>query len=105
MVIFYNLINIAGINAHVIHKCNLNEGEIISERRLFLKAIGLALVRENIRIRARDPRLEKCIRNILQKLSGTPADPAPAAPRSNTRGRCGYCPNRKTWYFCVKCQK
>ena len=62
MVIFYNLLNIAGINAHVIHKCNSNEGEIISERRLFLKAIGLALVRENIRMRAWDSRLEKYIK-------------------------------------------
>ena len=104
MVIFYNLLNIAGINAHVIHKCNTNEGEIISERRLCLKAIGLALVRENIRIRARDdPRLEKDVRNIAQKLSGTPADPA--APRPNKRGRCGYCPNRKTKVFLCQMSK
>lgn len=103
MVIFYNLLNIAGINSHVIHKCNANGNDIISERRLFLKTIGLTLVKENMLSRARDPHIQKEIRNIAQTLSGVPADPAP--PRGNIRGRCAYCPNRKTRYFCVKCQK
>lgn len=104
MAIFYNLLNIAGINSFVVHKSNARADSTITERRLFLKELGLMLVKENMTLRANDPHIKKEIRQIGQKLSGTDARPAPA-PEDNKRGRCAYCRNRKTKYFCRKCHK
>lgn len=105
MVIFYNLLNIAGINAHVICQSNSpDETNQYKERRLFLKKLSFDLVKENMKIRSTNPRIRKDIRHLGLKLCGTSASTVRARPET-THGRCEYCRNRKTRFFCQKCYK
>lgn len=102
LVIFYGMLNLAGINAFIIHRSN-NEPESQINRRLFLKQLGLELVKVNIAKRATMLNLPRNIRQTAAKFAGVNMVP-PQDPPPNKRGYCKYCKKRQTRYFCKFCK-
>ena len=102
MVIFYRLLNIAGINGFIVYCKNGNEP---MKRRKFLKKLCFELVDEHIKKRATIITLPKQLRQKLTKVTGTQMQNEP--PRSGKRARCHDCQgrDRKTQYFCTVCYK
>lgn len=99
MVFFYGLLNVAAINAFVIYSSNKNNAEM--NRRIFMKRLGTQLVMDHMKRRAVDTHLPRAIRQSAIKLSGI--EESHPAPPENKKGRCKYCKDRKTRYYCKKC--
>lgn len=106
MVVFFCLLNTAGINAQVIVASNKKFAEKIV-RRKFLQELGISLVKPFMEERVHIVSLPKKLRSEIKKF--LPADEEPAAPRERlARGRCDVCPrsrDRKTPFSCEKCYK
>jgi hypothetical protein len=106
LVLFYRLLDIAGINAQVIFTCNNIDAN--RPRRLFLKDIGMEMVKPQAAKRSSLKNIPKQIRQSAKKIGQVGEE---AANRPNVRPkktRCTVCPrNRdiKTSSFCVKCNK
>ncbi|XP_055838818.1 piggyBac transposable element-derived protein 4-like [Episyrphus balteatus] len=105
MVIFYSLMNVAGINSYVIYGFN-NQNKKIN-RRTFLEALSYDLINVHLRKRAYNTCLPRSLRQRITdicKLDG----PESSVTANNTKiGRCSYCSskkNRKTRYNCVSCK-
>ncbi|XP_023225627.1 piggyBac transposable element-derived protein 4-like isoform X2 [Centruroides sculpturatus] len=107
MVIFYCLLNIAGVNAHIIHHSNKNTTNDIS-RKGFLKQLGLELMFEQIERRKHMCCLPKDIRESAKRICPSPSSPKTSVETENKRKRCADCgraKNRYTKYKCKKCEK
>ncbi|KAJ8885235.1 hypothetical protein PR048_011431 [Dryococelus australis] len=65
--IFYSLLNIAGINANIIHIGNNNCEQ---KRRLFLRELVIGLVDEHLHSRAHITNVPKTLKERVQKISG-----------------------------------
>lgn len=107
IVMFYNMINIAGINGHVVYKSNSQEmNELTKSRRVFLTNLALDLVNPQLQKRATNQHISRDTRKIACRLTGISLQDCTAAPSTGRkRGKCFYCKNRNTQYFCQKCQK
>ena len=99
MVVFYGLLNVAAINAFVINTSNENTDKV--NRRIFLKQLGLQLVVDNMKRRAVNQHIPRAVRQSAGRLSGTKEEVP--VPSENKRGRCKYCKDRKTKYYCKLC--
>lgn len=102
-VVFYNIMNIANINAFVIHRHNNPATECSNSRRLFIRHLGLSLVHENIIKRASMKNLPTTIQQTAAKYAGIVLEEEPT-PAPTKRGYCKYCRRRKTRYFCKFCK-
>lgn len=91
MVIFYTLLNIAGINSYIIHKNNRNAPKT-PPRRLFLEQLGMELVDGHIRRRAVQENIPRTIRTRLMEICSI--DIPHNAPVA-THGRCYWCGSKK----------
>lgn len=107
--IFYNLLDIVGINSNVLHKgSQAPEKESIPNRRSFLKNLARDLVtplmRERLEIRSLPVELRVIIGKILNiKPVDTNVDQRPSSS-----GRCTFCErkkDRKSRVMCKKCKK
>lgn len=65
MVIFYTILNVAAINAHVIYKGNLNDD--LEKRRHILQSLAVEMTKQHIRRRSEILTLEKC--HLLMPVS------------------------------------
>lgn len=103
MVIFYHLMNVAGVNSRIIFLANKNE---FTTRRDFLKKLALSLVDEQLRIRAQITSLPEEIKNLLQKYKPQ-EEPEPGTSRAPKRQRCQPCyqHTKKTSISVYRCQK
>ena len=104
MVIFYNLLNIAGINSQVIYASNNPDKKIL--RRLFLRQLANDLVKPHLQVRSAMSNIPRSLRLRLQEISGSNIEPD--VPQNVLPGRCAYCTskkNRKTRFQCYKCNK
>lgn len=106
---FYNLLDIVGINSNILHKgSNTPEKEFMPNRRSFLKKLAQDLVtplmRERLEIRSLPLELRVVIGRILNiKLEDTNPDQRPSSS-----GRCTFCErkkDRKSRVMCNKCKK
>lgn len=126
MVLFMNMIDLAGVNAFVLWKDihpEWHEGNE-SRRRLFLLELAKKLVDPMIRRRLNDPSIRKTqptamlqmMSNCLESISETSEEGEPATePRPTTssdtakkRSRCYMCPRKndtKVNIFCSVCKK
>lgn len=102
---FYGILDQAGVNALVLFKNKHTEQT--TERRSFLKDLGLQLARPFMEERLKKP-LPKDLQEGIKKILGitleTP-DPNPARNKPK-QARCSSCPrskDRKTKTFCAKC--
>lgn len=104
MVVFYGLLNVAGINAAIIFS---SQQPTVQNRRTFLKQLGLELVKEHLRDRASNTHLPIATRVNARKFAGLPAeDTEPTLGSTNTRRDCAFCTKRrKSRYFCEMCCK
>ncbi|GBP79127.1 PiggyBac transposable element-derived protein 4 [Eumeta japonica] len=106
MVIFYSLMNVAGINTFIIYLQN-NPNKKIS-RRVFLEALAYDLINPQLRRRALISSLPRNIRLRLTEICKLDGPESAATSNNNKVGRCGYCSskkNRKTRYNCATCKK
>ncbi|XP_022913435.1 piggyBac transposable element-derived protein 4-like [Onthophagus taurus] len=111
MVVFYALLNIAGINSIVIHK--FNNPTVTQPRRTFLRNLSMALIDGHLRQRAQLHCLPRQMSSRIREITGyeEPLQGAAATPSDENipkRGRCAYCDRRKnrpTKYSCTTCQK
>jgi len=106
MVVFYSLLNIAGINTMVIHKCNSPN---TIRRREFLRNLALQLVNNHLHQRTEfswPQVLTLQIKEIIDYES--PTQQAPTTDTVPKRRRCSYCDqkkNRPTKYSSTICEK
>ncbi|XP_017781814.1 PREDICTED: uncharacterized protein LOC108566449 [Nicrophorus vespilloides] len=107
MVIFYNMLDVAAINAYIIYKAN--ESKEMKNRRHFIKTLALELTREHKRNRSTIQCLPRDIRKRNREQRAENEDPAcPSTSCENVRKRCNFCErkkNRMTKYRCVECDK
>lgn len=103
MVLFYTLLNVAGINSYIIFK-NKNLS-VTKPRRLFLENLAMELLDGHIRRRAIQENIPKGIKLRLREICGITVE---NNPKPVTYGRCYLCgskKNRKTKFSCEKCNK
>lgn len=109
MVVFYAILNVAGINSQVI---SLGNGQNVPTRRLFLRELGNELIRDQLIMRVQLSNLPRTMTSRLREL--LPNDQIPPRASSNSaatdaggRQRCGLCLENKTKrytkYSCKEC--
>lgn len=106
MVIFYSILNLAGINSFVVF-CSNNPNST-QKRRGFLRTLALELIKPHLSVRSNLQTIPRTLRNRLQEISGTPDTAQAVAPPNQQTGRCAICSSRKsrkTRFFCRKCYK
>lgn len=106
MVIFYHLLNTAGINSQIIYDANtFDPSKPKLLRRNFLRQLSSELTEPYIMKRASLTNLPKDLKMRLQDISGR----STSDDQENVRpGRCHYCSykkNRRTRFTCFKCNK
>lgn len=106
MVIFYHLLNVAGINAYVMYKNKIDHG---ISRREFSKHLAVDLVKARQQTRATIPQLPRAIQKRL-KRNAPVQDPSPTSRGgpSTTCKRCHISPrskNKKIRFMCAKCHQ
>jgi len=105
LVIFYSLMNIAGINAQILYSYSeLNDAPNV--RRLFLKTLAFDLMKEHLASRAQISSLPSDISSFLKmKYAVTkPSDvPITPTPKRGTCFECGRIKNAATTMKCTKC--
>lgn len=100
LVIFFALLNIAGINAYVIQCTNFGQKP---PRKDFLKSLSKALVKEHLHARLVCKSLPQSIKLRLKEVLNIQEIPATRDHNEQRRGRCKLCDrkkNRPTKYMC-----
>lgn len=103
MVVFYSLINVAGINSFIIYSTNNSTWN--TRRRKFLQTLSFQLVEDHLRRRLIQ-NIPNVIKDQIRRILAVP--PPPPQLDVDRRGRCAYCDrkkNRPTRFTCVKCEK
>ncbi|XP_023228246.1 uncharacterized protein LOC111628649 [Centruroides sculpturatus] len=110
LTVFYNMLNIAAINALIIVACNKNLECRPIIRRKFLKEIALGLVKPYIKRRLKTPHLCRKLKSDILELIKEPDDNPENTEKNvespNKRKRCGKCPRNgnKTSNYCAICE-
>lgn len=105
MVIFYSLLNIAGVNSMILYY--LQNPDIKLPRRKFLHKLSSELAENHLRARALQSQIPKTISLRIKEILGI-RNPEPEPQPMNIRGRCYYCDrkkNRPTRFSCQLCNK
>lgn len=106
LTIFFALMNVAGINAHVVYYENTGDP---LRRRLFLKKLALELIQEQLcRRQARSSHLSKEMQLKLKRTTGETSAANPPPAKKPKQARCEECPrnkDRKTRFQCHSCSK
>ena len=106
MCIFYGMVNIAGINAWVIHCANTSAS---LNRRKFLQAVAKAFIKPWAQQRLSTPTLPISLRNLINTVCNTTQDRSHKVVIAESRftpSYCKKCPSkkhRKTRFHCTKC--
>lgn len=107
MVVFYNLLNLAAINALCIYKAHETTDRPI-RRSAFLQDVAWELIKPQIEVRSTIPQLPVEIRRRAKILLGV-STPAPQFERPlGNRGRCHDCGrarDKTTRRWCYNCKK
>lgn len=99
LVIFYQLLNIAGINSNVIYNATHVDGE---NRRIFLKNLSMNLMKPYLCMRAKIPNLSLEVKQFLRPYR--PNDEPIEMNPNKTRGRCIQCGRKKNRTTTITCQ-
>lgn len=105
MVLFYSLMNVAGINSQIIYVANNQSSSVV--RRLYIKQLALALTDQHLKRRSMMENIAPAIRKRRQEVAGTSADVPRGDPNApNVKKRCHLCTkDSKTRFFCKKCKQ
>lgn len=107
LTLFFNMTNIAGINALVINQINSFPQKIV--RREFLSTVAFDLMKPYMLCRMSITHIPKSIRTRIGLLLNIPEDPI--IPETDKRGRVGHCyacgrsKNKSTRKWCKRCNK
>lgn len=106
LTVFFTLLNVGGINAHIIYHYNTT---IIEERRFFLKNLALDLMKAHLLSRAQVTSMPVVERKRMKRIAGQEEDENPTNSGCNIPPEfCAYCPrrkNKKSKRSCRKCKK
>lgn len=105
MVIFYGMLNVAGVNSQIIFLANNINDNIC--RKSYLRDLALALTNEHVVRRSLLANLPTEVRQRRQAVAGTSSQTitADSVPQG-TRKRCFMCTkDSKTKYYCQQCKK
>ncbi|KAM9307115.1 piggyBac transposable element-derived protein 4-like [Pholidichthys leucotaenia] len=114
MVLFFNMVEIAGIAAFIIWLGNFPDwksSEGTCRHCVFLRELGYELVKPHVEKRSQVPNLHKATREEIASIGVGPANPVeqPAvAAVPGSRKRCSFCPrntDRKVSRACASCNK
>lgn len=103
MIIFYTMLNVAGINSQVIFYANNPDLNLL--RRNYLRELANQLIRPHLESRAIAPFIPTSMKLRLQEICGMRQD---FDQEERRPGRCSFCSwkkNRKTRFFCCLCNK
>lgn len=106
MVIFYSILNVAGINSMVLYFANNTDIHI--PRRQFLRELSFDLLESHLRTRTHIQNLPPTLKARIRELTGEEIPGPSSETLTNVRGRCAYCDrkkNRPTRITCKKCRK
>lgn len=106
MVVFYSLMNVAGINTYIIFSQNNPNKKI--ERRIFLEKLSYELIDAQLRRRAGTTSLPRLIRQRCAEICKLDGPESSGTANNLGQGRCSFCSskkNRKTRYNCLTCKK
>lgn len=106
MVIFYSMLNIAGVNSMVLY--NLQNVDKNMTRRQFLHLLSSELADNHLRFRATLICLPRTIKSRIKEILAINDAVVPTVNLPNTRGRCCLCDrkkNRPTRFTCIECGK
>lgn len=105
-VVFYILMNIGGINAQILHKFTC-PGKAPKERRIFLKNLALALMKEHLIIRSNANKLPQDVRAFLKVNYGREVQAITEEERNlPKRGVCRSCAlEKKRTSASMKCSR
>ncbi|CAI6353934.1 unnamed protein product [Macrosiphum euphorbiae] len=101
LVLFFRLIDLAGINAEVIFSTNNRNNKLI--RRKFLEEVGLSLLKVSLKKRAVSKYIPRSLRQKASKSSGEEKLPE-CSKVVGIRGRCAVCPRDKDIKTTNSCQ-
>lgn len=104
LVILYNLLNIACINASCIYSANNDYKKVV--RRTFIGDIAWELIKPQIERRATIPQVPSELKRRARHLLGVQVEPVHQVEHRGSRGRCYLCGrsrNKSTRRFCLKC--
>lgn len=102
MVVYYAMMNIAGVNAQVIYSSNNKQYDLI--RRSFLRNLALSLTSDQLTRRSFEMNVPPLVRERRQEAAGT-LNTDPEYP-PGTKKRCFLCKkDSKTRFYCQKCHK
>jgi len=102
--IFFQLLNIAGVNGHILYKMTRSE-DPAQKRRHFLKNLAMGLIKPHMENRAPLKNLPVDIKRFLAKYKAQQEeDTAEPPPKVRKRCRlCGRAKNRVTTMRCFSC--
>lgn len=106
MVIFYSMLNIAGVNSMVLY--NLQNVNKNMTRRNFLHLLSFELAEDHMRRRAAISNIPRTIKLRIKEILNIINAVVPVENQPNSRGRCSICDRRKnrpTRFSCVTCGK
>ncbi|KAJ3646387.1 hypothetical protein Zmor_005897 [Zophobas morio] len=105
MVLFYSIMNMAGINGQIIYMANNPNSNLV--RRKFLKQLAVKLADEHLKRRSLTKNVPVAVRERRQEVAGTSADVPKGNPETpRVKKRCHLCTkDSKTRYFCKFCKK
>lgn len=104
MTVFYAVMNVAAINGVIIFRENNNSK---TNRRDFLRKLGLSMLEGHLRVRKNMENLPKGLRKRIHEQVGEMMT-YPPNKSSKTYTRCKDCPSakdKKTRHNCNKCNK
>lgn len=105
LVLFYGLLNIAGINSYIIYKNNNIDKNI--PRKIFLEILAKQLVENHTKKRFNCNTVPRTSRLRIQEIYNI-STTENVQNQPPTHGRCHYCSSkksRKTRFSCYKCKK
>lgn len=73
MVVFYALLNMAGVNSQIIYTVNNKKYSI--ERRSYLKGLAIELTKQHLERRSLELNVPRAVRDRRQDYSGTSTNP------------------------------
>lgn len=108
MVIFFRILDISGVNAHIIHQSFKNSKAI--EKTDFVKILADELVRPHLERRAANPRIARDLRSSIRRILNIPEERLEQVgmEKLEKRTTCYTCPSsikRKTFHLCYMCTK
>lgn len=107
LVIFFQLVNIAGINSQILYNA-IHFEEPEKYRRKFLKKLSMSLMQPHLSERADMNSLPLDVQHFLSKYKTPQEEQHQEEPKRKTRGRCFLCgrqKNRVTTISCHECNR